>query len=211
MSTENMIKAFTPAGEPASSVAVPAVFEGRGNSHAVYLAVLRQMADRRTGTHKSKTRGEVSGGGRKPWKQKHTGRARQGSIRAPQWRHGAVIFGPRPRKYTQSLPGKVRTLAMRTVMAGKIKEGRVLIVGSIEGTGKTKDAVKLLRKVGADRTVIVVIPAENAALRLAMRNIAGIRVEPVNALSVYDVVKYQHVILVGDSLAQLVQRCGGEA
>lgn len=211
MSTDNMIKSFTSAGEPASGVAVPAVFEGRGNSHAVYLAVLRQMADRRTGTHKSKTRGEVSGGGRKPWKQKHTGRARQGSIRAPQWRHGAVIFGPRPRKYTQSLPAKVRTLAMRTVMAGKIREGRVLIMAAIEGAGKTKDAIKLLRKVGADRTVLVVISSENAALRLAMRNLAGVRVEPANAVSVYDIVKYQHVVLVGDSLAALVKRCGGEA
>ena len=211
MSTENMIKAFTPAGEPASSVAVPAVFTGRGNSHAVYLAVRRQLADRRTGTHMSKTRGEVSGGGRKPWKQKHTGRARQGSIRAPQWRHGAVVFGPRPRKYTQSLPAKVRTLAMRTVMAGKIREGRVVIINAIEGAGKTRDAVKLIRKVGADRTAVVVIPAENAALRQAIRNIAGVRVEPVNALSVYDVIKYSHVILVGDSLAALVKRCGGEA
>jgi len=211
MSTENAIKAFTPAGEPSTSVAVPSVFEGRGNAHAVYLAVLRQMADRRTGTHKSKTRGEVSGGGRKPWKQKGTGRARQGSIRAPQWRHGAVVFGPRPRKYTQSLPDKVRKLAMRTVMAGKIREGRVLIVSAIEASGKTKDAIKLLRKVGADRTVLVVISSENAALRQAMRNLRGVRIEPANAVSVYDIVKYQHVILVGDSLAALVKRCGGEA
>jgi len=211
MSTENAIKAFNSAGDPASSVAVPAVFQARDNAHVVYLAVLRQMADRRTGTHKSKTRGEVSGGGRKPWKQKHTGRARQGSIRAPQWRHGAVVFGPRPRKYTQSLPAKVRTLAMRTVMAGKIREGRVVIINAIEGAGKTRDAVKLIRKVGADRTAVVVIPAENAALRQAIRNIAGVRVEPVNALSVYDVIKYSHVILVGDSLAALVKRCGGEA
>ena len=211
MSTDISIKAFTPAGEPAASVAVPSVFEGRGNSHAVYLAVLRQMADRRTGTHKAKTRGEVSGGGRKPWKQKHTGRARQGSIRAPQWRHGAVIFGPRPRKYTQSLPTKVRILAMKTVMAGKIREGRVMILNAIEGAGKTKDAVKLIRKIGADRTALIVISAENSAVRLAMRNIAGVRVEPVGAVSVYDVVKFQHVILVGDSLAALAKRCGGEA
>jgi len=211
MSTENTIKTFTPAGEPATGTAVPSIFEGRGNSHAVYLAVLRQMADRRTGTHKTKTRGEVSGGGRKPWKQKGTGRARQGSIRAPQWRHGAIIFGPRPRKYTQSLPEKVRKLAMRTVMAGKIKEGRVIIVSAIEGVGKTKDALKLIRKLGADRTALVVIPGENASLRQGMRNLVGVRVEPANAVSVYDVIKFQHVILVGDSLAALVKRCGGEA
>jgi large subunit ribosomal protein L4 len=100
---------------------------------------------------------------------------------------------------------------MRTVMAGKIKEGRVLIISAIEGAGKTKEAVKLIRKMGADRTAVVVIPSENPGLRLAMRNIAGIQVEPANALSVYDVIKYSHVILVGDSLAQLVKRCGGEA
>ena len=208
MSGNMEIPSFSSAGESAGTVGVPAAFAGKANAHAVFLAVVRQLANARTGTHQAKTRGEVSGGGRKPWKQKGTGRARQGSIRAPQWRHGAVIFGPRPRSHGKALPGKVRRLAMRGVVADKIRAGFVLALSGLEGVVKTRDAVILLRKLGADRTAFVVLPAEDAGIRRAFRNIPGVRVETAATASVYDIMKHRHVIVVNGALEAIAKRCG---
>jgi large subunit ribosomal protein L4 len=207
MSDPVTIQAFSSAGEPAGTVAVPEAFTGKMRAHAVWLASVRQMANARTGTHKTKTRGEVSGGGKKPWKQKHTGRARQGSIRAPQWRHGAIIFGPRPRRYGHDLPAKVRRLAMRGAVAEKIRAGLVLAVGDLKGVGKTRDAAALLKKAGVERGALVVLSAADPAVTRAFRNLPGVRIETVAGASVYDMLSYRQVVMVDGALDALAKRC----
>jgi len=211
MSETPGIPSFTPAGEPSGSTAVPAEFAGPSRAHAVWLAVTRQMANARPGTHQTKTRGEVSGGGKKPWKQKHTGRARQGSTRSPQWRHGAVIFGPRPRKYSKHLPEQVRKLAMRGAIADKVRSGLVMVLGGLDGLSGTKSAAALLKKVGAERGALVILPSVSVDAARAFRNIPGVRVDVASAASVYDILKYHHVIFVNGALDMLAKRCGGEA
>ncbi len=209
MSAAEGIPSFSAAGEPAGSVSVPAAFSGRANDHAVYLAAIAQLANRRTGTHHTKTRGEVSGGGRKPWKQKHTGRARQGSTRAPQWRHGAVIFGPRPRKYTREVPTQVRRLALRGAITEKIRSGRVAVLSGIAMEGKrTRDAAALLRKIGVKGSALLVLDAGNGDVKRIFANIPRLRVDTAASISAYDVISHGNVLVAAGALEKLAQRCG---
>jgi large subunit ribosomal protein L4 len=199
---------FDPAGEQAGSIAVPAIFAASPNNHAVYLATVRQYANRRAGTSSTQTRGEVSGGGRKPWKQKHTGRARQGSIRAPQWPGGGIAFGPKPRGYAMDLPARTRRQAMRSALAGKMRAGQVAILQELKlASSKTRDAVALLRKVGAAESGLLVVSSGSEEIRRAFRNLPGCRMEPASAVSVGDVLKFHRVVIVRDALEALEKRC----
>ncbi len=207
------LKSFSRAGEPAAEVDAPGIFSVPASMHVVHLAVLKELANARAGTHASKTRGFVSGGGRKPWRQKHTGQARQGSRRAPQWRHGAVIFGPQPRKHTQELPRAARLAAMRAVLADRIRSGRALVLEEVAlEAPRTRHAVDLIRKLDLGGTTLLVLPVKAPEVARAFRNLDFARVEYAASVSVYDIVRHRNLVLVGGSLGVLARRCGeGEA
>jgi large subunit ribosomal protein L4 len=205
------IPLFNVAGEPAGSMVAPAAFTESPNRHVIYLAVLKQLANARVGTASTKTKGEVSGGGKKPWRQKGTGRARQGSIRAPQWAGGGIVFGPRPRKYTADLPVRVRRLAMRSVLSGKIASGQIKILDGLKfDKPKTREAAALLKRMEAKGRTLLVLPTVDAEMGRAFRNIPGVRVVPAGAVSVYDILSFRNVIVLKDALAILAGRAGAK-
>jgi len=200
---------FSAAGDPSGSMPAPAVLSGHPNEHAIYLAVIAQLSNARAGTASTKTKGEVSGGGKKPYKQKHTGRARQGSTRNPQWSGGGVSFGPRPRKYHREVPAATRRLALRSVLAGKIREGRVVLLDALAlEANKTRHVAALLKKLKFEGNVLVVLHVADAGVKRAFRNMPAARVDAAWAVSAYDLLKARHVVIVKDALEALVKRCG---
>jgi len=177
--------------------------------HAVWETVKWQLAKRRRGTHSTKTRGEVRGGGRKPWSQKHTGRARQGSIRAPQWVGGGVVHGPKPRSYYYPLPKKVRKVALRSVVADKLKSGNFLVVEDFSfSEPKTKRAVEFLKNFGFENTnVLMVVPSSlDVNTYLSFRNLPNVKLLPVEGLNVYDILCYEKCIVFRSVLSTLEER-----
>ncbi len=183
------------------------VFEVAGKAHLLHQVVLMQLAKRRRGTASTKTRGEVSGGGRKPWRQKGTGRARQGSIRSPLWRGGGIAFGPKPRDYRYQLPKKVRRTALREAFAMKLQEGLLRVVDHLElPEPKTKQAVALLRDLGIEVRALILLDGENVNLRRAARNLPHVKVLPIEGLNVYDLLYYDYVICPKDALARVQAR-----
>ncbi len=178
-------------------------------SHAVWETVKWQLAKRRRGTHSTKTRGEVRGGGRKPWPQKHTGRARQGSIRAPQWVGGGVVHGPKPRDYSYNLPKKVRKVALRSVISGRIQEGNFIVVEDFSfDAPKTKKALEFLRNLGLENEkVLLVVPSEfDENTYLSFRNLPNVKVLPIEGLNVYDVLCYDKCVFFKSTLPKLEER-----
>lgn len=165
-----------------------------------------QLACRRQGTHKAKTRAEVSGGGKKPFKQKGTGNARQGSSRSPLMPGGGITFGPEPRDYSYVLPKRVRRLGLRTALSKLNKEGRLFIVDSMDSEGKTKDLAKRLDGFGLKKAVMV-DAAANDKFNRASRNLKNFRYYGVEGLNVYDLLKYDNAILSKESIAKIVERC----
>jgi len=177
--------------------------------HAVWETVKWQLAKRRRGTHSTKTRGEVRGGGRKPWSQKHTGRARQGSIRARQWVGGGVVHGPKPRSYYYPLPKKVRKVALRSVVADKLKSGNFLVVEDFSfSEPKTKRAVEFLKNFGFENTnVLMVVPSSlDVNTYLSFRNLPNVKLLPVEGLNVYDILCYEKCIVFRSVLSTLEER-----
>jgi large subunit ribosomal protein L4 len=177
--------------------------------HAVWETVKWQLAKRRRGTHSTKTRGEVRGGGRKPWPQKHTGRARQGSIRAPQWVGGGVVHGPKPRDYSYNLPKKVRKVALRSVISGRIQEGNFIVVEDFSfEKPKTKQAIEFLKNLGLENAkVLLVVPAElDENTYLSFRNLPNVKVLPVEGLNVYDVLAYDKCVVFKSTLPKIEER-----
>lgn len=167
-----------------------------------------QLACRRQGTHKAKTRAEVSGGGKKPFKQKGTGNARQGSSRSPLMPGGGITFGPEPRDYSYVLPKRVRRLGLRTALSKLNKEGRLFVIDSLSTTeGKTKELAKRLEGFGLKKAVMIDGEA-NEKFTKASRNLKNYRYYGVEGLNVYDLLKYDAAILSKESLAKIVQRCG---
>jgi large subunit ribosomal protein L4 len=172
-----------------------AVFAGEVNEHLFYEVVKAKLASDRSGTHAVKNRSLVSGGGKKPWRQKHTGRARQGSIRASQWVGGGKAMGPKPRDYSYDVPKKVRKAALRSALALRGRDGKLLIVQEWRPAGpKSSVAAKVLGKLGA-RKALVVDAAENVALAKSVRNLNGSDFLPVEGLNVYDVLKHDALVL----------------
>lgn len=168
-----------------------------------------QLASRRQGTHKAKTRAEVSGGGKKPFKQKGTGNARQGSTRSPLMPGGGITFGPVPRDYSYVLPKKVRRLGLRTALSHLKKEGRLFVIDGMTSEGKTKDLAKRLKSFGAEKAVLIDATTDEKFNR-ASRNLAKFRYYGVEGMNVYDLLKYDTAIITKDSIAKIVERCGGD-
>ena len=170
----------------------------------LHQAVLRELADNRVGTHDTRGRSEVSGGGRKPWKQKGTGRARQGSIRATQWKGGGKPFGPTPRSYAQAMPREMRREALRAAVAARIADGALRVVDSVSSDGKTKALVGTLRTLGvAEAPTLLVTAALGEPLARAARNVPWLIVEPPAHVSVYQLLRAQHVVFERAALTAL--------
>ena len=192
-------------GKQAGTVELrPDVFGVEIRVPLLHQAVTRELADRRAGTHDTKGRSEVSGGGRKPWKQKGTGRARQGSIRATQWKGGGKPFGPTPRSYEQDMPRAMRREALRTAMAAKVAAGDVAVVEALEADGKTKSLVERLALLGAEESATLVVPATLApALSRAARNVPWLTVETPPHVSVYQLLQARRVVFERAALLAL--------
>jgi large subunit ribosomal protein L4 len=172
------------------------VFGIEPNQHVLFEAIVMQRASLRQGTHKVKGRSEVSGGGRKPWRQKGTGRARQGSIRSPQWRGGGIVFGPTPRSYSYKLPKKVRRLAIKSALSSKVLEENILVLESLAlETPKTKDFKAVLTGLSVDKKALVVTANLDENVALSARNIPGVTVVTADGINVLDVVSHDKLIM----------------
>ncbi len=168
-----------------------------------------QRACRRSGTASTKTRGEVRGGGRKPWRQKGTGRARVGSIRSPLWRGGGTVFGPKPRSYAYTLPKKVRRLALKMALSSKLKAGQLLVLDDYpQEVPKTKEFVQVLKNFDISKALFVT-PEEHRVLKLSARNVPYVQVMRAEGLNVYDILRHDHLVLLSPALAQIEARLAG--
>ncbi len=167
----------------------------------MHQALLMQLANARQGTHDTKTRGEVRGGGRKPWRQKGTGRARQGSIRSPQWTGGGVVWGPHPRKYTQRMPRQMRRLAIRSALSAKVRDDRLTVIqGLADIEPRTKVMKGILEKLPASRSVLIVMPDKIETIERAAGNLPNVRTILASFLNVRDVLKYDRLLLTQESI-----------
>jgi len=172
-----------------------AVFGIEVNEVAVHEALVNFLANQRQGTQSTKTRAEVRGGGKKPWRQKGTGRARQGSIRAPQWIKGGIALGPKPRSYRYTIPKKVRTLAIKSVLTSKLSEGNLIVVDKIELKEiKTANMVKALKALKAEKA-LVMLNEKNLNVQASSRNIENVKTTLVNTINVYDLLKYEKLVI----------------
>jgi large subunit ribosomal protein L4 len=199
--------------EQVGTVQVPApLVAGPVRTHLLYEAVKSQRASWRAGTHATKTRGQVSGGGKKPWKQKGTGRARAGSIRSPLWPGGAIVFGPQPRSYEYRLPRGARRAALRAALATRHGEGRLTIVDAfVLPEPKTKRVVEVLRGLGLEGSVLVVLPEVDPLVLRAARNLPDVKVVAEGGLTPYDVLGHRNLVLTQPAIERLVARVGGAA
>jgi len=174
------------------------------HSSAVFDAVQSQLAGRRAGTHKVKTRAEVRGGGRKPWKQKGTGRARQGSIRSPQWVGGGTVHGPIPRSYAYQLPKKVRRLAIRSALTSKVQEGAIVVLDSIAlAQIKTRTMRTALDALGVSKKALVVDAAKDQNVYLSVRNLPGVTYSAADSINVYDLVSHDRLVITTAGVARV--------
>ncbi len=172
------------------------LFDQPMNKALVHQAVVMYQSNRRSGTHSTKTRAEVSGGGRKPWPQKHTGRARQGSTRSPQWRHGGVAFGPKPRSYRKDMPRRMRHQALRCVLSEKARTGKLVLVEGLNvSTARTKEMVGLLQNLGASRSTLIVTREPNENVVRSAHNIDRVWTLPVRLLNAYELLRRDGVIM----------------
>ncbi len=181
-----------------------AVFGIEPNKKVMHDAVLNHLANLRQGTQSAKTRAEVSGGGKKPWRQKGTGHARQGSTRAPQWRHGGIVFAPKPRDYGYTLNKKVRRLAMKSALSSKVLDSSMIVLDSFSlEEYKTKAVAEMLSAVGSDKKALIVLPAVDEKIVVSSRNLPGVKTAQANTLSVYDILDADKFIVIKDAVAQI--------
>ena len=180
------------------------IFGIKPNEKVVHTALVNYMANQRPGTANTKTRAEVSGGGRKPWKQKGTGRARQGSIRAPQWFKGGIALGPKPRDYRYTINKKERRLAIKSVLSSKVLENNLVVVDKLElDEIKTKNMVNVLENLKVEGKTLIILPEKNLNVQKSAKNIEGVKTGLVNTINVYDLLKYNKLILTVDSVKSL--------
>lgn len=191
-------------GEKVSDLTLcPEVFEGEVKEHLFYEVVKMQLANRRLGTACTKTKGEVSGGGAKPWKQKGTGRARTGSNRNPLWKGGGTIFGPKPRDYSYKVPKKVRKEALRSALRHKVNEGTFKVFDNLNlDSPKTKKALEIFNATGVKSALVVIEPGNNN-LKLAVRNIKGFKTVECGGINVFDVLKYDVLVMTKDAFEKV--------
>ncbi|HQY94434.1 50S ribosomal protein L4 [Caldilinea sp.] len=190
-----------------------AVFAAPINTTVMHQALMRQLSNARLGTHDTKVRSEVSGGGKKPWRQKGTGRARQGSTRAPNWVGGGAVFGPTPRKYTKSLPKKMQRLALRGALSVKVANDQMIVLDQLAiDAPKTKTAIKMLSALGADgRSVLLVAPEKNIPVWKSVHNIPQVRVLQAGYLNIRDLLGYDLVVLTRDAVDAIELWLGADA
>ena len=181
-----------------------AIFGVEVNEHLVHMAVLQQLADKRQGTQKAKTRSEVSGGGRKPWRQKGTGHARQGSIRAPQWKGGGVVFAPVPRDYSFKMNKKEKRAALKSALTDKVLNNNVVVVDELKFDEiKTKRFAEVMNNLKATRKALVVLADNDQNVVLSARNLAEANTTLTNTLNVYDIVNAKTLVLTKDAVAKI--------
>ena len=179
------------------------VFAVEVNENAMHEVVLNYLANQRQGTQSTKTRSEVSGGGKKPWKQKGTGRARQGSIRAPQWIKGGIALGPKPRSYKYTLNKKVKRLALKSALTTKVQENNIIVLDTLNFDEiKTKNMAKVLENIKVEKA-LVVLSDKNENVQLSTRNIPNVKASLVNTINTYDLLKYETLVLTKDAVKKI--------
>lgn len=180
------------------------IFGIEPNEAVVHSALVNFLANQRQGTQSTKTRAEVSGGGRKPWRQKGTGRARQGSIRAPQWIKGGIALGPKPRSYKYSVNKKEKRLAIKSCLSSKVLEKELVVVDSLPLKEiKTKEMVKALNNLKVEGKTLILLPEKNETVQKSARNIEGVKTSLVNTINVYDLLKYKNLVITLDTVKKL--------
>ena len=196
---------------PVGKIELPQeIFGAPVRKDIIHEAVRNYLANRRQGTAATKTRGLVRGGGRKPWRQKHTGRARAGSIRSPLWRGGGVVFGPMPRDYSYRLPRKMKWAAINSALSAKLADGEIVVVDDISITKpKTKQMVSLLEGLGLKKSVLIVIPERDRTLELAARNIPTVDVTMVNELNIYTILTHEKLLFTQKAVEKMKEVCLG--
>jgi large subunit ribosomal protein L4 len=181
-----------------------AVFGIEPNKKVMHDVVVNHLANLRQGTQAAKTRAEVSGGGKKPWRQKGTGHARQGSTRAPQWRHGGIVFAPKPRDYSYTLNKKERRLAMKSALSSKVLDSDMIVLDSLSlEEYKTKTIAAMLSAIGSEKKALIVLPSADEKIIASSRNLPGIKTAVVNTLNVYDILDADKFIVLKDAVAQI--------
>lgn len=199
------IKVLDQTGKEAGEIELnDDVFNVEPNENVIFDAVIMQRASLRQGTHAVKNRSAVRGGGRKPWRQKGTGRARQGSIRSPQWRGGGIVFGPTPRSYSYKLPRKVRRLAIKSVLSQKVLDSDLIVLNNLTfESPKTKEFKTVLSNLNVDAKTLIIVEDDNMNAALSGRNLANAKVLPAKGLNVLDVVNYNKLIITQDAVKQI--------
>ena len=193
------------AGKKVSDIELKdSIFSIEPNMSAMHLVVVSYLANQRQGTQSTKTRSEVSGGGKKPWRQKGTGRARQGSTRSPQWYHGGIALGPKPRTYGIDVNKKVRRLAMKSALSSKVAADEMIVLDSVNLDAiKTKEIAKMFEAIKAQKKVLVVLPENNEVIYKSARNIEGAKVSTVNTLNVYDILNCDTIVVLKDAVTKI--------
>ncbi len=199
------VAVFNMAGEKVSELALnDSVFAVEPNTSVMHMAVINYLANQRQGTQSTLTRAEVSGGGKKPWRQKGTGRARQGSTRAPQWYHGGIALGPKPRSYNFTINKKVRQLAIKSALSSKVLADELVVLDSLTLEAiKTKEIVKVLSALKTGKKALIVLPEKDDVVYRSARNIAGVKVSLVNTINTYDILNCDTLIVLKDAVAKI--------
>lgn len=198
------VSVFNMEGKEVGSMELnDAIFGVTVNDHLIHMAVLQQLANKRQGTQKAKTRSEVSGGGRKPWRQKGTGHARQGSTRSPQWKGGGVVFAPTPRDYSFKLNKKEKRIALKSALTTRVNESKFIVVDDLKlDEVKTKKMAGALKALNAEKALIV-LSEDNENVALSARNLQTVKVSYINTINVYDILKYNTLVLSKDAVAAI--------
>ena len=201
------LQVLTLQGTPVKDLDLPdSVFSAALNGPLIQEAVLAYRAAGRAGTHATKNRSDVRGGGKKPWRQKKTGRARHGSIRSPIWRGGGTVFGPQPRDYAYAFPRRKRLVALRSALSAKLRDGKLLVVESLAlAEPKTRDLAQIMGRLGISGTALLVDEPGNRHLELSARNLPGVRTTLSTALSVFEILKYETVVLTEAAAGRVAQ------
>lgn len=196
---------FDKTGKKVSDIALSdAIFAITPNASAMHLCVVAYLANQRQGTQSTLTRAEVRGGGKKPWRQKGSGRARQGSIRSPQWTRGGIALGPKPREYGKTVNKKVRRLAMKSALSSKVAAEELIVLDSLEMNEiKTKEVVSVLKALETGKKVLIVLPEKNETVYRSARNIKGVKTTLVSTLNVYDILNCDSLVVLKDAVSKI--------
>ena len=199
------VSVFDISGKKVSDIELAdGIFAIEPNMYAMHLVVVNYLANQRQGTQSTRTRSEVSGGGKKPWRQKGSGRARQGSTRAPQWYHGGIAHGPKPRTYGGDINKKVRRLAMKSALSSKVAGDELVVLDSFKLDAiKTKEVAKVLGALNTGKKTLIVLPEKDDVIYRSARNIAGVKVSLVNTLNVYDILNCDTLLVLKDAVAKI--------